>query len=259
MDIHGKKEQFCYADNPIKELWNHRGSLNKEDLPDQNQKKLELSFILKNIEKDFNVLDLGCGNGKVTFEIAKIAKMVQGVDISETIIEKAKLLATDNLSFSIGDVTDLKYEDNSYDFVLSERCLINLESYERQLCAISEIHRVLKKGGIYLMLETSKQGIESVRKYRKQFNLKETTVPWHNQPIDEEKLIKDIEGIFSIQEKVYLGMYFFISRILHPLLVAPHKPKFDDKINQIALEIAKKIPNINNEMSQIVMCIFQAI
>ena len=47
--------------------------------------------------------------------------------------------------------------------------------------------------------------------------------------------------IFKIQEIQRFGMYFFLSRIIHPLMVFPEKPKFDSKINLIAQEIASKI------------------
>jgi hypothetical protein len=41
-------------------------------------------------------------------------------------------------------------------------------------------------------------------------------------------------------------MYYFISRVIHPLLVAPDKPKYDARINSVALEICKKIPDFRD-------------
>jgi len=38
-------------------------------------------------------------------------------------------------------------------------------------------------------------------------------------------------------------MYYFLSRVVHPLLVAPEAPRYDAPINRIALDIARQIPD----------------
>jgi hypothetical protein len=38
-------------------------------------------------------------------------------------------------------------------------------------------------------------------------------------------------------------MYYFLTRIVQPLLVAPAKPSYDHKLNEIAREIARVIPD----------------
>lgn len=259
MNVHGRKRDFENSDNPIQEIWNQRGRENTEDLPDFNQKQLEVYNILRFIKPDMDVLDVGCGNGKVSYEISKIAKSVKGVDFADNIIQKTKSLTNENLSYAHGDVTNLQFDNETFDLVLSQRVLINMKSIEHIGIAVDEIRRVLKKDGKYLMLETSNQGIKSLSEYRKKFGLSEIKVPWHNIPIDEDWLANYINKKFKLIDAVHFGTYFFISRIIHPLMVMPKEPSFNAKINQVALEISKVLPDFNNKMSQIVLWVLKKI
>ena len=259
MNVHQKKENFVQLNRPIQGLWDARGEKNLEALPDQNQKKLEEGIVLQYIKKHMHVLDVGCGNGQAASQIAKVAKKVQGIDFSRAILEKARKRKTKNLEFAFGDVTGLQFKDAAFDLVLSERCLINLSDLNAMAKGLLEIRRVLKRGGLYLMLETSKQGIESLSRYRRMLKLSAIAVPWHNIPIDEDWLNKTIKGKFKLEETVCFGTYFLISRIVHPLLVRPQEPKFDAKINAVALAIAQKFPALNNEMSQIKIFVLRAV
>jgi len=54
-----------------------------------------------------------------------------------------------------------------------------------------------------------------------------------------------LEKNWEVKEVKRFGMYYFISRVLHPMLVAPNKPKFNAKINKIAFEVARQIPDWN--------------
>ena len=258
-NVHQKKEDFAKLNRPIQGLWDERGKKNLEGLPDQNQKELEEEFLLKYIKKHMTVLDVGCGNGKIAAKIAKVAQKVHGIDFSEIILSKAKKKKARNLEFTFGDVTDLQFSDGTFDLALSERCLINLSNFNAMVKALGEIRRVLKRGGLYLMLETSRQGIDSLSAYRKMFGLPAIHIPWHNIPIDEVWLKKAVKGKFVLSQTVCFGTYFFISRIIHPLLVKPKEPKFNAKINEVALAIARKSPAFNEEMSQIKIFVLKAV
>ena len=66
------------------------------------------------------VLDVGCGDGKLTSELGKYCKRVVGVDNQEIAITFAKLMVqgTDNVSFLVEDGRSLKSE-TSFDVVTS--------------------------------------------------------------------------------------------------------------------------------------------
>ena len=49
------------------------------------------------------------------------------------------------ITFEVGDVTELSKFYNSYENVITIRCLINLGNKEKQFSALSEIYNTLKK------------------------------------------------------------------------------------------------------------------
>src|SRR5437764_9165911 len=74
-------------------------------------------------------------------------------------------------SFQQADVRQLTLGDSSFDTVVSERCLLNLPCCDDQWQTIREIHRVLKPGGIYLMVEGTEDGLERLNVVRERMGL----------------------------------------------------------------------------------------
>jgi len=64
------------------------------------------------------ILDLGCGTGKHANQLAEKGYLVDGIDISETMIETAKNGNYKNCSFSTGDIRSFQ-NDKKYDVVTS--------------------------------------------------------------------------------------------------------------------------------------------
>jgi len=95
------------------------------------------------------VLDLGCGSGRYTIALNTYGcKTItgydmgdQGLDIARDIVKKYGLK---NIKFVKGDVLDLPYEDESFDFVFCNGVLHHTKDLERGL---SELYRVLKTSG----------------------------------------------------------------------------------------------------------------
>ena len=97
-----------------------------------------------------NVLDLGCGLGDDTFEIARLVGAkgrVVGVDVSETTILEARRRAGERGSaatFEVGDAQALRFEDGTFDACRTERMLMHVSDAER---AFAEMARVIRPGG----------------------------------------------------------------------------------------------------------------
>jgi len=73
----------------------------------QAQFKILVSRIIEKLElsRDDDVLDLCCGNGLISYEIAACAKSVAGVDFSRHLIQSAReLRPRNNIEYLIGDV-----------------------------------------------------------------------------------------------------------------------------------------------------------
>lgn len=256
--MHKTREHFGDSSDPVQDLWTKRAIDNTEDLPDQVQKNLEVAKLLGLIESREEVLDAGCGNGLTTRAVAGKARRVHGLEYTPLLFEKARRHEAQNLTFSQGDIRRMTLADASFDTVYTQRVLINLMSLDEQEQAIREVRRVLRPGGKFLMLETSREGIASLNQFRSLAGLSEIKAPWHNLPIDESALFGRLNNIFHLEATVTFGVYFFLSRIVQPLYVAPALPSFDHPLNSIAADLEIKAPIIIEEMSQIKIWVMRA-
>lgn len=92
------------------------------------------------------VLDAGCGTGLLLEKAAGVAAEAVGVDISPGMLELAKRRG---LEVFLSDITELPFDDESFDTVYSFKVLAHVERIE---AALEEMARVTKPGG-HLVLE----------------------------------------------------------------------------------------------------------
>lgn len=85
-------------------------------------------FFINNVSENDSVLDIGCGNGSLDYDIAKKAKNVTGIDIEEKNINKAKVKnSRDNIKYIKGDATkDLGNE--KFDIIILSNVLEHIEN-----------------------------------------------------------------------------------------------------------------------------------
>lgn len=88
------------------------------------------------------VLECGCGEGTKLSEISKKSKKAYGVDFSSKAIKMAKI-SYPKINFKQGNIENLPYKDESFDFVYTAFVLEHLENPE---LTIKDIVRVTKKG-----------------------------------------------------------------------------------------------------------------
>lgn len=226
--------------------------------PDFNLREVEIEYLSRWMKDGLSVLDVGCGNGYTTLcHATTFASNFTGVDFVPEMVEQAKALSKDfqpkkSIEFQVGDVTKLQFSDASFDVVVSERCLLNLPTKEDQWHAIGEVARVIKPGGLYLMLEGSMQGLQGLNDARGRFGLDpipeaDAKYNWFSNKFDEEEMIPVALRSFNKLEHIQrFGMYYFISRVINPLLVKPDQPKYDAPINLIARQICSQFPNFED-------------
>lgn len=230
---------------------------------DFNLREIEIDFIVNSIQENTNVanqiipriLDIGCGNGYTDIRIAKVLRAeIMGIDFAKEMISGAEHLRErfkdeimSALVFQLGDVRKLNWNDGYFDFVISERFLLNLPDRDTQYGTIREVHRVLKKGGIYIMVEGTRNGLRRLNELRLKMGLEPIPDTAEDNisslKFEEEEMEEFLSKYFTIIKKQHFGMYYLISRVIHPLLVSPNQPKFDAKINEIARKIAMHEPD----------------
>lgn len=226
--------------------------------PDFNLREIEIEYLSRSLKDNIKILDVGCGNGYSTLSLAsKYSSSFTGIDFVPEMVDQANRFKENfslkgSVEFREGDVTRLDFPDAGFDVVISERCLLNLPTKEMQWQAVREIARILKPGGVYLMLEGTIQGLNRLNSTRALFNLDpipdaDPKYNWFSNKFDEDEMIPIALQSFDKLEHIQrFGMYYLLSRIVHPLLAAPKQPKFDSRMNEIAKKIAFKIPDFEN-------------
>ena len=114
---------------------------------------------LANANNPKNILDIATGTGDLAIQFAEKtnATRIVGLDLSDGMLSVArkkvagKTLAK-KIEFIQGDSEALPFEDNSFDAITVSFGIRNFENLEKGL---SEIRRVLRKDGIFVILETS--------------------------------------------------------------------------------------------------------
>ncbi|KAK5129638.1 hypothetical protein LTR08_003000 [Meristemomyces frigidus] len=132
--------------------------------------KSDADFLLPHIKKTDHILDVGCGPGTITRGLAKHASegSTLGIDLSPSVIQKAKTLAAEadvptqgpgSVTFEEGNVLErLAYPDESFDVVFASQVFGYLvPAPDVPLRALAEIYRVLKPGGIIATRDAAAQ------------------------------------------------------------------------------------------------------
>ena len=105
-----------------------------------------------------NILDIATGTGDLAISLSKTsAEEIVGLDISDGMLEVGrKKIKTKNLDgiikMVIGDSEDLPFENDTFDAITVAFGVRNFMNLKKGL---SEIQRVLKPNGIFVILETS--------------------------------------------------------------------------------------------------------
>jgi len=102
-----------------------------------------------------DVLDMGSGAGHCALAFGPKAARVRGIDVTPEMVTVANRLAAErglqNVTFEQGDVNQLPFDDASFDRVTSR---LSAHHYADPQRALAEAFRVLKPGGMFLLVDT---------------------------------------------------------------------------------------------------------
>lgn len=142
-----------------------------------------------------DILEIGCGDGRLSFYLAEFAKNIVAIDPDVDKIKKAsdRLSSSkrNNLNFYIGKGEKLIFSNASFDAIFYSLSFHHV-SIDQQSAAIKEAYRVLKKGGSLILYEPLKDG-----ETQKLFLLFEDELE-RIEKINKMIQKKDVMGIFSI-------------------------------------------------------------
>ena len=137
----------AHIDNSIYETYGNKWYTADDDpvaiLRAEN--KVKTPWILDRVKPHSLILDVGCGAGFLTNELAREGHNVTGVDLSaESLKVAGKFDETKSVDYIVANAYELPFEDHSFDVV----CALDfLEHVEDPARAIKEFSRVLKPNG----------------------------------------------------------------------------------------------------------------
>ncbi|MDD5109766.1 MAG: class I SAM-dependent methyltransferase [Patescibacteria group bacterium] len=102
------------------------------------------------VPKNSQVLDVGCGNGRLVELFAHHAVTYTGIDASEGQVTWARKNHPVG-RFMVGDTLQLPFPDASFDAVFMIAVLHHIPSRALRQRALQEVRRVLKPGGVFIM------------------------------------------------------------------------------------------------------------
>lgn len=107
-------------------------------------------YLLPRLRPGMEVLDVGCGPGTITVDLAARvgSGRVVGIDRSEDVVAEARAAgvnASRPVEFAVGDVYALDFPDDSFDVVHAHQVLQHLSD---PVPALGEMRRVCRPGGV---------------------------------------------------------------------------------------------------------------
>lgn len=172
------------------------------------QQDADTKFYLELVSKDDCVLELGCGTGRVSLPIAQRVKEVTAVDISETMLERARSKDIANaVEFVLGDITSLDL-DKKFNLVIAPfRVMQALETAQQ----VEGLFRVIRN-------HLADEGLCILNVFRPLYPRDEMAYKWPRQeetPISEVKMangdiLKSSDTRRRIDER---------NQVLHPEII----------------------------------------
>jgi 2-polyprenyl-3-methyl-5-hydroxy-6-metoxy-1,4-benzoquinol methylase len=126
------------------EIWNWEGPAGKL------RWARRVKMLSSHIRSGMTVLELGCGTGYFTQELARCGADIVAVDVSPDLLEIARAnCSAPNVRYEIQNAYELSYPGDAFNSVVGSSVLHHLEIEE----ALRQIHRVLRPGGTMFFTE----------------------------------------------------------------------------------------------------------
>lgn len=165
--------------NPEAKYWNSMASYGRDasviDPFDRSGRKNAYITALRNealigelrgLAPGAKVLDFGCGSGNITRSLSEHGFQAVGLDISAALLNLAGRVSTDPpMPYVLFDGAHLPIRNDSFDAIVTYVVLNHVISDHDLASLLTELHRVLRKGGRMVAIEQVRRrdAIDAIR------------------------------------------------------------------------------------------------
>jgi 2-polyprenyl-3-methyl-5-hydroxy-6-metoxy-1,4-benzoquinol methylase len=167
---------------------------------------------LLNKEKQYTILDMGCGTGQLLVDMEKSFKdfdiKYEGIDISPKMVNLAKEKLP-HMKINAISADDFEADKGSYDFII---CTHSFPYYTDKKAILSKFNELLRPGG-YLMLAQASQNnlFDAMVMFFVKFTTSKAKYPSVKEMkkiINQQFFMKELD---QIKEKIYMSsIYLFV-------------------------------------------------
>lgn len=176
-------------------------------IPDQfgaraSSEHIQRYMTIQEIVRNKIVLDAACGEGYGSNLLSETASEVVGIDISTDTINSARnKYRRNNLKYEVASITNLPFEDNSVDVVVSFETIEHVveDMQQKFLC---EVKRVLKPDGILIISTPDKMYHTDIPNQINEFHVKE---------FYEKEFLEFLKEYFVNVDFYYQGLKSYLS------------------------------------------------
>ena len=132
------------------EYWDNRwASFENDRASFKNMNIYPIRFVENVINDKKNILDAGCGLGRIVKHYDNIGYNIFGCELSESAIKKLKKNEKE-LKIKQGSITKLPYKNEEFDLIVAFGVIHSIELINEIHKAFQECHRCLQPDGIFV-------------------------------------------------------------------------------------------------------------
>ena len=192
------------------------------------------------------ILDAGCGDGSDLICLSDQFPNIKlcGCDKSDV---PDKIKASKNLiNYFSTDLTLSKLNENFYDVIILKRVIHTILNTNEQHQAFKNLHSALKYGGLFIIIEAFKSGLNMVNIARKEFDLDLVQMPKHNLHLEDQFFESyNLQLIDLGIPKYFLSTHYYLSYVLYPALAKMGNATFR-RNNYFSPFMGDLIPSLDN-------------
>lgn len=196
----------------LDEVRNYEGSRYKgldQRIVHSIEYRITTNFIHEVAQPDDHILDIPCGYGRFTQYFVVGPWRVTAADLNPHMLQRVQDRFGERASYSQGSITEMPFDDESFDGLLSMRLIQHFHTSEVRIAAFREIGRVIRRWAIVSVYSTS--ALHKLMRHVREFH-KITMV-------DQSQLEQEIDqaGLHIIKSKKILpGIHAQTILLLEP-------------------------------------------